>query len=392
MGFEPSGGALNISDLAACGACVSLLAHLLSTVMAWRGCRRGPWAEALQGKFPPVTIVQPHRGLEPFSEETVASVFRLDYPEVEVLFCVSSEADPIAPLLARYIASNPGRRARILFGDNPIGGNPKLNNVVKGWRTARHDWIVLADSNVLMPADYLTRLISRWRGDTGLVCSPPVGSRPAGFAAHWECAFLNTYQARWQYAAEAAGFGFAQGKTMLWRRQILESAGGIEALAEEIAEDAAATKVVRRAGLSTHLVRQPFSQPLGRRKLAEVWSRQVRWARLRRATFAPFFLPELLTTSLVAVGGAALAAPLLDMSPIVASLLAAVFWYAGEAALASASGWPLGLWSLPAWIARDLCLPWLWIQGLASDRFEWRGAALSVAQSDLPQVRPAPSA
>jgi ceramide glucosyltransferase len=112
---------------------------------------------------------------------------------------------------------------------------------------------------------------------------------------------------------------------------------------------------------------------------------------LRRATFAPFFLPELLTTSLVAIGGAALAAPALDMSPIVASLLAAVVWYAAEAVLALASGWPLGLWSLPAWIARDLCLPWLWIQGLASNRFEWRGAALSVAPSDLPEVRPASS-
>ena len=69
---------------------------------------------------------------------------------------------------------------------------------------------------------------------------------PRGFWAELECAFLNTYQARWQYAADSLGHGFAQGKTMLVRRRDLAQAGGIQALAEEIAEDAAATKLVRR--------------------------------------------------------------------------------------------------------------------------------------------------
>ena len=131
--------------------------------------------------------------------------------------------------------------------------NPKLNNVLKGWRAARHDWIVIADSNVLMPRDYIQRLFASWRADTGLVASPPIGCRPQGIWAELECAFLNTYQARWQYLADTFGFGFAQGKTMLWRRADLERAGGIEALGKEVAEDAAATKVVRDAGLKVRL-------------------------------------------------------------------------------------------------------------------------------------------
>ena len=120
--------------------------------------------------------------------------------------------------------------------------------MVKGWKAARYEWVIIADSNVLMPADYIQRLLARWRPDTGIVCSPPIGSRPESFAAEIECAFLNTYQARWQYAGESSGYGFAQGKTMLWRRDILERGGGIEALGAEIAEDAAATKLVRGAG------------------------------------------------------------------------------------------------------------------------------------------------
>ena len=118
---------------------------------------------------------------------------------------------------------------------------------------------------------------------------------PAGVWAELECAFLNTYQARWQYLADTLGAGFAQGKTMLWRRAVLQQAGGIEALARDLAEDAAATKVVDAQGLRVRLVDAPFGQPLGYRGTDEVWNRQVRWARLRRASFPACYLPELLT-------------------------------------------------------------------------------------------------
>ena len=63
-----------------------------------------------------------------------------------------------------------------------------------------------------------------------LVASPPVGCCPEGLWAELEFAFLNTYQARWQYVIDTLGHGFAQGKTMLWRKADLDSAGGIAAL------------------------------------------------------------------------------------------------------------------------------------------------------------------
>ena len=95
------------------------------------------------------------------------------------------------------------------------------------------------------------------------------------------------------------GSASPQGKTMLWRRDILEAGGGIEALGAEIAEDAASTKLIHAQGLDAHLVDQPFQQPLGARKMKDVWSRQLRWARLRRVTFPFHFVPEILTTGLL---------------------------------------------------------------------------------------------
>ena len=50
---------------------------------------------------PPVTIVQPLCGVEAFSRETLASIFALDYPDYEIVFCLADAADPIAPLVRR---------------------------------------------------------------------------------------------------------------------------------------------------------------------------------------------------------------------------------------------------------------------------------------------------
>src|SRR5690349_3785198 len=245
--------------------------------------------------YSPVSLVRPLCGVDNYAAETLRSTFDLDYPRYEILFCVADAADPIVGLIKDLIAAYPAVDARLLIGDDRVSANAKLNNVVKGWRAASHDWVVIADSNVLMPRDYIQRLFASWRPDTGLVASPPIGSRPHGFWAEIECAFLNTYQARWQYIVDSFGRGFAQGKTMLLRRADLERAGGIAALGREVAEDAAATKVVRDAGLNVRLVDCPLAQPLGRRSAGEVWNRQLRWARLRRACFLIYFLPEILS-------------------------------------------------------------------------------------------------
>jgi ceramide glucosyltransferase len=106
----------------------------------------------------------------------------------------------------------------------------------------------------------------------------------------------------------------------------------------------------------------------------------VRWARLRRATFPLHFAPELLTTGAVTFIAAFFGAAELGLNPLAAVFAAAVMWYGSEAMLCTAAGWRLSLWSVPAWIARDLALPWLWAQAWASDNFVWRGNAMSVAE------------
>ncbi|MGO4684508.1 ceramide glucosyltransferase [Hyphomicrobium sp. 2TAF46] len=328
----------------------------------------------------PVSIIRPVCGRDHFDEMTLRSTFELGDAGHEIIFCAAREDDPAVPFVRKLIAQYPHVEAKLLIGDERPTSNPKLNNIVKGWAAARFPWIVLADNNVLMPKTYLDDLFRSFEPSVGLVCSPPVGSRPIGFWAELECAFLNTYQARWQSAADTIGLGFAQGKSMLWRRDILDDAGGIVALGAEIAEDAAATKIVRSHGLNVRLVDRPFEQPLGPRSVAQVWARQVRWARLRRVTFPVFYAPEVLTGSTLPIAAGVAAASSYDLDPLVVLAALLAIWFGAEALLARVAGWHLKWQSPFAWMLRDALLPLLWIEGWAGDTFVWRGNDMSVAK------------
>jgi ceramide glucosyltransferase len=358
---------------------LALTLHLLSTGLAARRVRLRRRVLPVPAEAPPVTIVRPVCGIEAFSRETLSSNFALDYPNCEILFCVAREDDPINAIVYRLIDAHPEIPARLLVGDDRVSLNPKLNNTVKGWDAAQNEWIIMADSNVLMPRDYVQRLLARWRHNTGVVCSVPIASRPTNFWAELECAFLNTYEARWEYAADSLGFAFAQGKSMLMRKSVIDQGGGIRALGLEIAEDAALTKLLQKAGLKVHLVNNPFEQPLGARTAAEVWSRQTRWSRLRRMTFPLMFVPELLPGAFFPFIAAMAFAAKLDLSAVETAGLAAAFlvlWFGVEAVLARAAGWHWSIRMALACVLRDILLPLLWVDAWLGSSFTWRGTEM----------------
>jgi ceramide glucosyltransferase len=352
--------------------------HIATICIAMLRCRTGARrAAAFAHPPPPVTIIRPVSGHDYRLEETLGSTFGLDHPNYEILFCAASEKDPAVATVRALLAFHRGVNARLLIGADAISDNPKLNNVVKGWREAKHALIVMTDSNVLLPRDYLARCLNAWDARTGMVAAPPAGTDPGNLEGEFEAAFLNTYQARWQYAADAIGLGFAQGKNLVFRRDIIEAGGGIRALASELAEDAAATKLVRKQGYEVRLARGPFAQPIGERDWRSVWNRQVRWARLRRMSFPFYYGPEIacgiLPPTLIALWWA-----LATDRPILITLAALwIGWFALEWALARVAGWPSSWRSLGAMILRDLMLPILWIEGWRNRGFVWQGHAMA---------------
>ena len=363
-----------VLGLLAAGA---LAVHLASCLLAGRRCRPRNDQEPA-GALAPMTLVRPVCGIDHDAVRTLGSSFHLAHPDYEVVFCAADADDPVLDIVDELARQHPGVPCRILVGRDRHPHNPKLDNCAKGWEAARHDWVVMADSNIVLPPDYAARLAAAEGKGVGLVSAPPVGSHADGFWATVECGVLNTYQARIQYAVDALGLGFAQGKTLSLRRSVLARAGGFAALGREPAEDAAATKAIRSLGLRVRLAAPPCEQPLGARRWQDVWSRQVRWARLRRATFPLLFAPEILSGGLLpflAVLGAAHAAS----APVAAIAVPWLcVWYGAEAALARVAGWPLHKASLAAWIVRDLAIPAVWVAGLSGRSFSWRGTSLSV--------------
>lgn len=362
-------------------AALATSAHLATTgLVLLRLTRRKPLAPT---GTPFITLLRPACGLDPQDAETLGSSFTQDYPAYEVVFCVAREDDPVLPLIRDLMARHPRVPARLLVGNDAISSNPKLNNLQKGWAGTTARWVAMADSNLLLPPDYLQTLLASWRPETGLVSSPPVGIRPEGFAASLECAFLNGNQARLQLAADSLGFGFAQGKTLFWRRDQLDAAGGLAALGHDLAEDAAATKLVRRTAKRVTLTPAPFAQPVGKRSLRAVWDRQLRWSRVRRDGFPLLFLAEPLNSPVLpafALG--------LSMGSVAAALLLLV-WYLAEADLLRAAGWPRGWRDLAAMPLRDALVLPLWLATFARRGITWRGTAMAPPAPSTATAAPA---
>ena len=171
---------------------------------------------------------------------------------------------------------------------------------------------------------------------------------------------------------------------MMWRREVLDRAGGIRALASDIAEDAASTKIIRAQGMKIRLVDMPFEQPLGRRKAHEVYSRHVRWSRLRRVTFPSYFIPEFQNGAFMPVLLGAYSAELLGgpwlAAAVAVSILAALYF--AEYQLARVCKWTRD-WRLPfAMFVRDLMLPVMFVDACLFDDFVWHGNAMTVREQE----------
>lgn len=365
-----------IGLLAGLYALVTLVAHILSSILAVRGTRPlDPPAHC-----PPVSLIRPLCRLHPHVERTIASSFELEWPAYEVIFCVADADDPVIALVRKAANGNPDIPSRLLIGREDITHNPKLNNLAKGWRAAIYPTIVMVDSNVLMTRHSLAHMIADLQQvPGGMAASPPQGIWPEGWQAELECSLLNGYQLRWQLAADALGYGFVQGKAMAFNRSLLGE-DGLEALAGEFAEDAAATRRVRSLGKSVSLIHPPVLQPVGDRSLAAVWQRQGRWAQLRRSAFPWQYFAELASMAAVSVLAASFAFGWWALAYV-------ALWYLAEILCSRACGWaPVGWRQLAILPVRDLALPVVWMQGWLCRAYHWHGHSITIDESLLPDT------
>lgn len=333
-----------------------------------------PWLAARRGRRrdqPPVSIVLPVKLLEEEFERTQESALAQNYPDFKVTVAAADLALPAVAKMREIFARHPDVPARILRSTAKFAASPKVDNLYAPFMQAENDVIFMKDANVLLEPDALAEHLKQLNDDVGLVCAIPYCARLDNFAAHVEAAIINGPHARMLFLASCLGQGHGVGKIMLFRRSDFLRAGGFGAISHTVGEDNALAKAMRRIGQKPVFSHRPVRQELGAREFGDVYNRQLRWSVIRRNDELISFLAEPICQALPAVAAGAVAAPMVDLSPISGALVTFAVWFALETLLSMAKGWQLSYAAPAVFIIREAMMLAVWVNAWMTDRVVW---------------------
>src|SRR5262249_45550558 len=201
---------------------------------------------------PPVTILKPLHGTEPDLYANLASFCRQEYPApVQVVFGLADPADPAAGIVRRLIADFPDRDLELVINARRHGANAKVSNLINMQPVARHETIMIADSDIVIPPDYLINVAANLgQLGVGLVTCPYRGVGATGFwsrlaAAGIDYHFLPNVLVGLKLGLATPCFG----STIALTRTALTKLGGLQSAADQLADDYALGMAARRAGM-----------------------------------------------------------------------------------------------------------------------------------------------
>jgi ceramide glucosyltransferase len=352
-------------------AAYALLAVLAA--IAWRLPRR----RVALAAAPPVTILKPLCGAEPGLYANLRSFCQQAYPQFQVVFGIADQADPACAVARRLSAEFPALAIDVVIDPRIHGSNGKVGNLINMLPTARHDLLVMSDSDCTVGPDYLDRVTAPLQdASVGLVTCLYRGMPAASIWSRIGAMYINEWYVpqvllAWLFGHE----GYVSGQTIALRRATLAAIGGFEALADHLAEDHQMGLLVRALGLrivlSPYLVLGDFHE----QDLHAVTRHELRWMRTLR-TLAPrsmrwIFVTFSLPLALFGIAVAATRPPIATLAWVlflltVAARLAVHLvhrWHRDRSLLTD-------LWLVPA---RDLLLCWVWWRSMFDSHVSWRG-------------------
>lgn len=354
--------------------CYSLIAWLAICLLR-PGSRRAPLPPEEQ---PPVTVLKPLCGAEEDLLECLRSFCQQDYPGFQIVFGVRDTADPAVAVVRRLQGEFPHLDLVIATNSRQCGSSRKVSNLINMMPLARHEYLVIADSDVRVAPDYLARVVPPLVDSrVGIVTCPYLGRPRPGLWSLIGSVFVNDwFMPSARIAALFGSRAFAFGATIALRREVLTSIGGFAVIADQLADDYRLGELTRRVGLRTVLSDVVVETCITERTLGELARHELRWLRTIRAVrplgyafaFISFGVP-------VAVSGAVLARG----SP--ESLVMLVMTIAARLMLHSVAGRPrlhrTPLWVLPL---SDFLAFALWCWGFVTSHVHWRDTRYRVAR------------
>jgi ceramide glucosyltransferase len=331
---------------------------------------------------PPVTLLKPLCGAEPGLYEHLRSFCLQDYPEYQIVFGVRDAADPACAVAKRLAAEFPSMPIELVIDSQLHGSNWKISNLINMLPYARHDMLVMADSDAFVGADYLATVTAPLLNqEIGLVTCIYRGAPTSGIWSRLGAMYINEWYLpsvllAWLFGHE----GYVSGQTACMRRETLQAIGGLGGLANQLADDHRLGQLVRGLGLrivlSPYVVdgehHEPNFESLTRHELR--WMRTLRVLRPHsfRFIFVGFSLPLAASGIAALTVASSLSAPACALFGItVLARLVLHFMHRLRDARSPVSD----LWLLPA---RDLLIFWVWCRSFSSSHVTWRGNEFDV--------------
>lgn len=348
--------------LAGVGVAQALVASRLVTSFG-ANSREAGWKTPTER--PAVTVLKPLHGDEPLLEQALTSLCRQDFPDFQIVFGVQHAADPALAVVRRLQARFPDVDIACVVDPTLHGANRKVGNLINMLPAARHDVLVIADSDVHVRPDYLDRLVAALqRPDVGLVTTlyaglPAVSSGQDTKAGMTPGGRLATLPARLGASqithiflpgallARSLGRQDCLGATMCLRRHDLARIGGFRALVDHLADDNVLGRRIAGLGLRVALADTVVLTTVPEANLSALFRHELRWARTVRALEPAGFAASVLQYPLA--------------------------WAALTILLAGGAVWSIGLF-LIAWVLRavaaigvDSALAALWTEQRSSN-------------------------
>jgi ceramide glucosyltransferase len=350
---------------------------------------REPGRDASTPDFTPaVSILKPIRGLDPEEYENFASFCRQDYPDYEIVFCVGESDDPALTTIGKLARDFPDRSIRVLFGSGSRGANDKVAKLARLVAEARHEYLVINDSDVRVSPDYLRTVVTP-------LADPNVGAVTCFYVSTSEKTFaerlhtigmVSDFYAGILVARKLDGVKFALGPTIGTTRGCLTEFGGYQSIENQPADDLLVGRLIADRGKEVRLLPYAIQTVADFGSLRQLFQKRLRWIVVMRHLRPWGHLGLLLTQGLLW----SVLAIAIHPSPVVVvaylgtytALRIVMTWIIGIHGLKQARLWrnfPL----IPVWDGLALLI---WLVSFSRKSIRWRDTEYCIRDGALVPV------
>ena len=247
---------------------------------------------------PGVSVLKPLKGLDIELYANLATLCHQRYAApIQLIFGVADHDDPAIGVVRRLQREFPTVDILLVIDERVYGTNYKVSNLYNMYREAKHEVIVLADSDIRVGPDYLARVVEPLEdAKVGLATCVYRAVNTGGGPTLIESLFVNTdFAALVMLARKVEKSSYAFGATIAIRREVLDQIGGFLPIANLLADDYEIGYRVAKHGYRLELSPEVVDTVLAVRTWRRLFDHQLRWARTYRVNRPGGYFGSILT-------------------------------------------------------------------------------------------------